>query len=225
MSTRFRKLALTVHVVLSAGWFGAVIAYLALAIVGLTGGDAQKVRAAYVSLEVIGWFVIVPLAVGTLLAGLLESLITAWGLFRYWWVAVKFVLTLGATAVLLQHMPSVTQMSRIAAETTLTDGDSLELRVQLIVHAGGGLLVLLAAMVLSVFKPWGLTPYGMRTHREPRRTLATEVSTPSEITGAAAIAGARNKTPRWALVVGIHAIGLVLLFLVVHIALGGMSHH
>jgi len=45
---------------LAVGWLGAVVAYLALALVGLTSPSAQMVRAAYLAMEVIGWYVIVP---------------------------------------------------------------------------------------------------------------------------------------------------------------------
>ena len=38
---------------------------------------------------------------------------------------------------------------------TLAAGDFSELRVQLLVHAVGGLLVLLTITALSVYKPWG----------------------------------------------------------------------
>ena len=222
LSQRFRKFALTVHVIVSASWLGAVVAYLALAVAGLTSGDGPMVRAAYLSLEVIGWFVIVPLSLATLLAGLVESLGTAWGLFRHWWVLVKFVLTTGAIIVLLQHMPSVTHMSRIAAAQELSAGDFRELRMQLVIHAGGGLLVLLAATLLSVLKPWGLTPYGMRKQRDGHKSAGVDSLPRPE---PAVEVGSRRKTPRWAYIVGIHAVALALLFLVLHLAGGGMRHH
>src|SRR6516225_2714668 len=98
-------------------------------------------------MELIGWFVIVPLALAALLTGLVQSLGTEWGLFRHYWILVKFVLTVGAVTILLLHMPAVSRMAGATAE---------------IVHAGGGLLVLLAATALSVYKPWGRTPYGQR---------------------------------------------------------------
>ena len=62
MSPGLRKFALTAHVTSSIGWFGAVAAFLALAIAGLTSQDAQIVRAAYLAMELTTWFVIVPLA-------------------------------------------------------------------------------------------------------------------------------------------------------------------
>ena len=62
MTPRLRKFGLTAHVMFSVGWLGAVAAYLALAIAGLTSQDAQMVRAAYLAMKLIGWSVIVPLS-------------------------------------------------------------------------------------------------------------------------------------------------------------------
>ena len=120
MTPSLRKFALTAHIILSVGWLGAVVAYLALSIVGLTSHSAQMVRAAYLSMEFIGWYIIVPFSLATLLAGLVESLGTQWGLFRHWWVLAKFLLITGATMVLLRHMQAVTAMAGVAAETTLS---------------------------------------------------------------------------------------------------------
>jgi hypothetical protein len=166
MTPRLRKLALTAHVTCSVGWLGAVVAYLALAIAGLTRQDAQVVRAAYLAMELIGWFVIVPCSLAALLTGLVQSLGTEWGLFRHYWILVKLLLTLGGTLILLVHMRRVSHMAGIAVDTTLTSADFGLLRVQLVVHAGGGLVVLLAATALSVYKPWGRTRYGRRQQHE-----------------------------------------------------------
>ena len=70
MTPRVRKFALTAHVISSVGWLGAIVAFLALAIVGLTSDDAQLVRAVYLTAEPLTWFVIVPaaLAVGFCIA-------------------------------------------------------------------------------------------------------------------------------------------------------------
>src|SRR5438876_8144523 len=97
MTPRLRKFALTAHVTSSVGWLGAVVAYLALAIAGLTSQDAQRVRAACLAMELIGWFVIVPCSLAALLTGVVQSLGTEWGLFRHYWILVKFLLTIGAT--------------------------------------------------------------------------------------------------------------------------------
>lgn len=84
MSPGVRKLALTAHVTASVGWLGAVAGSLGLAVAGMTSEDVQTVRAAYLGLEFMGWFVLVPFAVASLLTGLVQSLGSAWGWFRHY---------------------------------------------------------------------------------------------------------------------------------------------
>lgn len=91
MTPGLRKFALTAHVTSSVGWLGAVAGFLALAVAGLTSHDAQKVRAAYLAMELTGWFVIVPLSIASPLTGLVQSLGSTWGLFRHYWVLIKFL--------------------------------------------------------------------------------------------------------------------------------------
>jgi hypothetical protein len=98
----------------------------------------------------------------------------------------------------------------------LASADFRALRIQLVVHAAGGLLVLLAATTLSVYKPWGMTPYGRRKQHERRRVSQADVfSYPDSSMGSDQ--GSTTSAPRWVYVVGVHAIGLVLLFVVLHL--------
>jgi hypothetical protein len=164
-----RKLALTAHITSSVGWLGAVAAFLALAIAGLGTADSQSARAAYVALEPLTMFVIVPLSIASLLTGLVESLGTRWGLFRHYWVVVKLFLNVVATAILLMHTKPIQHMAGAAAATmTLTPNDFVKLRVQLVADAGAATLVLLLATTLAVYKPKGLTPYGQRKNGTTR---------------------------------------------------------
>jgi hypothetical protein len=223
MKPRFRKFVLTAHVTFSVGWLGAVVAYLALAIAGLTNHDVLMARAAYVSMELIGWFVIVPFSLIALLSGLVQSLGTQWGLFRHYWILAKFLLTTAATVVLLLHMRAVSQMSTVAAEMPLSSADFRALRIQLVVHAAGGLLVLLTTTTLSVYKPWAMTAYGRRKQHEQRKASVTDLLS-DRGSSARPDQGSTTIAPRWVYVVGIHAIGLVLLFAVLHLA-GVALHH
>src|SRR5882757_3646258 len=168
MTTRLRKLVLTVHIIFSVGWFGAVAAFLALAIAGLTSRDAQMVRTAYAAMELIARFVIVPLAIASLLSGIVQSLGTPWGLFRHYWVLAKLLLTTFATIVLLAKMPLIGYAARWAGEATSTSADLHTAGIQLAVHAAGGLLVLFVITALSVYKPWGLTRCGQHEQQARR---------------------------------------------------------
>ena len=79
MKPGLRKFALTAHIITSVGWFGAIAAFLALSIAGMTSQDAQLVRAVYLVMGLTTWFVIVPLALASLLTGIVSSLGTKWG--------------------------------------------------------------------------------------------------------------------------------------------------
>jgi hypothetical protein len=168
MSPHLRKFALTAHVTTSVGWLGAVAVFLALAIAGLNSQDAQMVRGAYLAMEVSARLVIVPLALASLLTGLVQSLGTTWGLFRHYWVLVKLLVTVLATIVLLMQMESVSYLADAAAATALAPADLREARISLVAHAGGGLLVLLVPAILSVYKPRGRTRYGWRKQHQQR---------------------------------------------------------
>lgn len=84
---------------------------------------------------------------------------------------------------------------------------------------------MLAATTLSAFKPWGMTPYGRCKQHEERKVSQTDLpshSGSSEDASARPDRGFTTGTPRWIYVVGIHAIGLVLLFVVLHLTDGGL---
>jgi hypothetical protein len=169
LTPRVRKFALTAHVTSSVGWLGAVAAFLALAVVGLASQDAQTVRAAYLVMEPIGWLVLVPLALASLVTGLVQSLGTTWGLFRHYWVLFKLLINVFATIVLLMYMQTLRSLGDVAAETTLAGDDLDSLRSPSpALHAGAALLLLLVAATLAVYKPRGMTPYGQRKQYEQR---------------------------------------------------------
>src|ERR687887_1689325 len=122
MPRGLRKFMLAVHLTASVGWIGAVVAYLALGIAAVTSQDAQTVRAAWIAMEMTGWFVIVPLAVAALLTGLVMSLGTPWGLFRHYWVLISLALTVLCTVVLLLHMPTVSATAAMLREMDMVPG-------------------------------------------------------------------------------------------------------
>ena len=171
MTPWLRKFALTAHVVSSVGWLGAVACVLALAVTGLTSEDAQTVRAVYPAMEAAAWYALLPLALASLLSGIVQSLGTKWGLFRHYWVVVKLGINILATVVLLLYLETLGHLADLAAETTAS-GDLSGLRsASPVLHAGAALLLLVLATVLAVYKPRGMTRYGWRKQQE-RRALS-----------------------------------------------------
>ena len=162
MSPRLRYLALTAHVTCSVGWVGAVVAFLGLAIIGLTSDDLEVVRGVYLTMELAGWFVLVPLAVASLVTGLVQSLGTHWGVFRHYWVVFKLAINIAAAVVLLVYMQTLAYFADVAREAD--DAETLRSASPLL-HAAAALVLLLTATTLAVFKPRGVTPYGQRKQR------------------------------------------------------------
>jgi hypothetical protein len=161
-----RKIALTAHVISSIGWFGAVAAFLALAVAGMTSQDAQLLRAAYLAMELTIWFVIVPLAFISLLSGVVSSLGTNWGLFRYYWVLLKLLITIFAIIVLLVHTQPIELLAGVAARTTSFSADLQGQQLLMVTASGATLVVLIVLTVLSMYKPRGMTRYGVRKQQE-----------------------------------------------------------
>jgi len=160
-----RKFALAAHLTFAVGWIGTVVAYLVLGVAAAASDDPQTIRSAWIAMELVGWYVIVPLAVTSLLTGLLMAAGTTWGLFRHYWVVCSLALTTFATAVVVLHMPTVSSTADVAREADAAHLQSLESDLA---HPGIGLVVLLAILVLNVYKPKGLTPHGQRRQREQR---------------------------------------------------------
>jgi len=171
MPPRLRKFALTAHVASSVGWLGAVVVFFSLAIVGLSSQDAQTVRGAYIAMGSTTWLVLVPLSFASLVTGIVQSLGTQWGLFRHYWVVIKFVITVFATYILWGYTSTLTGLAdTAAAQTTISNGDLAMLRSpSVVVHSGVALLLLLVTTTLSVYKPRGMTRYGQRKQRQQRR--------------------------------------------------------
>lgn len=168
LTPSLRKLALIGHVVSSIAWFGAVAVFLALAVASLTSPDAHLVVATCLAMKLTTWFVIVPFAFVSLLSGVVCSLGTNWGLFRYYWVLLKLLMTVFATVVLLIHTQPINLLADAAARSTAFNADLRGVQLQMTIAAGAALLVLLVVTALSVYKPRGMTRYGWRRLQEQR---------------------------------------------------------
>ena len=213
MTPTLRKLTITAHVTFSIGWLGAVAAFLVLSIAGLTSRDTEVVRGAYLSMDLISRFVIIPMCFAALATGLLQALGTPWGLFRYYWILMKFGLAIFATIALLIHQFAVMAVAakRVsgAAAETLFSSDLVSLKTELVRAPSLAILLLLVAATLGVYKPWGLTRYGRRKQQE-RRTVEQQPD---------------NGTPLgvklFFAVIGV----LVLVFIVLHLTGHGFESH
>jgi hypothetical protein len=171
------KVLLTAHIIVSVAWIGVVIAKIALKLFAVTAAEPATSAALFFATTRLD-FTFPPLALSTILTGVLLSLGTKWGLVQHYWVATKLALTFGVIVTAVQFgtriprpigQPSVEVgfVAVITAPATL-----------LLTLSATLLLMLVVATILSTYKPWGKTPLGRRAAlRRPagRATLATSV--------------------------------------------------
>jgi hypothetical protein len=218
MAPGLRRATFTTHITSSVGWLGAVIVFLALAVIGLISQDEVTVRGAYLLMAPAAWFVLVPLAHASLLSGIALSLGTTWGLFRHYWILLKLLITVFATLVLLIYVGTFRQMAGVAADPTV--GLGLVRNPSPAVHAILALGLLLMATVLAVYKPLGMTAYGMRKQQARRQVL-----TPKALALQTTSLAAGASTPRLLYKVIVVALVAVLLFIILHLMGGGLATH
>ncbi|MGQ0842825.1 MAG: DUF2269 domain-containing protein [Sporichthyaceae bacterium] len=168
MPHALHRTALLAHVTTSIGWVGAIMAYLAFAVVAARTDDPELIRAAYLIMEPVQQWALIPLAGCALLTGLTLSFGTPWGLLRHWWVVFKLLLTTVAGVVLVLNTTGrVKELTEASRQPTPVGTEGLQPQI---LHAAVGLAMLLAVTALGVYKPRGLTAYGwrqrQRTHAE-----------------------------------------------------------
>ncbi len=205
MTPRLRKFALLAHIIFSVGWLGAVVGFLVLAVAGLTSGNVETVRGAYVAMDLLGRYIVVPMSLAAIATGLVQALGTEWGLVRHYWVLAKFLLTLfAAIALLLHQFTAVAEAAKRARAGTSPDAGRLG--IQLAGDAGVAVLLLLGITTLAVYKPWGLTRFGRRKQEKALPTRVGGLSVGLKI---------------FLAVLGAIAVG----FVVLHLAGGGLGRH
>jgi hypothetical protein len=82
-----------------------------------------------------------------------------------------------------------------------------------ILHAILALILLLAATVLGVYKPFGMTDFGRRKHKKQRQA----VSSTTLVSASTAPDLDAGRTPAWIYVAGVLAIALALLVVILHL--------
>ena len=160
------KLLLTSHILVSVGWLGTVFAKLVLGLVAVRTSEPELARALLLAMNVVN-LAFPPIAIATIVTGVLLSLGTRWGLLQHYWVIAKQALTVGVIVTAVRLGDRLIQQSAAGASGQALDSGTLLgivglAALPLIALSLVHLVMLGLATVLSVYKPWGLTPFGRR---------------------------------------------------------------
>lgn len=110
------------------GWFGAVVAYLAVALAVLSGPDVASLQVGLPLMRQLVWWVILPFNLLSMATGVASSLASPWGLLRHYWVATKFIINSVTTVFLLGYTQEINQAAAIASRPALAASDLAALR-------------------------------------------------------------------------------------------------
>ncbi|RAY14236.1 DUF2269 domain-containing protein [Actinomadura craniellae] len=162
-----RRFWLTLHVGFAVSWLGVGTAMAVLSTTGMLADDLELRRHAYGILHMLDHVIVIPLVVLSIVTGLVISLGTKWGLTRNWWVLTKFGLTMGMVVFAAACGNAwVCNLAERTAANPAADahGDDVKLAVTMVFFCG----LLWAATALSIYKPWGRTPWQGRSHSRHR---------------------------------------------------------
>ncbi len=140
---RIRKPLLLVHITASVALLGATASSLLLAVVAAT--DPDLAHSAYELMSVQSLVFGIPLSFIALFSGIALGSASKWGVLRYWWTTLKLGLLV---LVILNGALNIGRMTE-----QRIDGGGSEWNLVAVVSTS--VVLLLASIVLSVFKPGG----------------------------------------------------------------------
>jgi hypothetical protein len=154
-----RKWLLILHLLFSAIMLGEAIVFLIMSITAGNTSDEGMLKASYSIMHALAKAPIKASTIGTLVTGILLSVLTPWGLFRYYWIIAKEALMLlsillGPFGMYLWTLKSVT-LTTSKGLNALQDSAFIVNNNQLWVGIILQIISLAAMFIISVFKPWG----------------------------------------------------------------------
>ncbi|MGY4688610.1 hypothetical protein [Salibacterium sp. K-3] len=159
LSTAPRRWLLSLHLLFVAILFGTMVVFLILSITAAATQDETILKGAYTAMYVLATSSVRASTIGSVVTGILLSVWTKWGLFTFYWIIFKEILTVVAIGLAFIGMSVWTlQTFSIAATEGLNALDSpvfITNRLQLFIGIILQIVSLGAMIIVSVFKPWG----------------------------------------------------------------------
>src|ERR687889_1413 len=155
LGARTRKGVLVVHIVSAGVWIGIDVVMAIVIFTALLTNDHNTRALCYRALELFAVWPLLTTGLVCLASGVVLGLGTKYGLVRYWWVAIKLVLNIVLSALVLVALrPVVTEAAEQGRRFAAGEPASLAVG-DLIFPPIVSPTALLIAFVLAVFRPWG----------------------------------------------------------------------
>lgn len=177
VAPRTRKALVATHVVFSGSWLGVGAVMITLTILAATADDVGASHYSYRLLELFDQTILPWSSFGAILSGIAVSLTTKWGIVKHYWVFTKLVLAIVVLTCAFSFLHAwVVTAATESRQLAGSGGDVAELGAVRTLLIGGFAFAVsnvLAATVISVYKPWGMTQRGRREAQRRARTSRT----------------------------------------------------
>lgn len=167
---RGRRALLATHAIAAACWVGISVVMVGLSAVALTTRDRGTVLVTYRLMENFDVTLLPWANFAATLSGIALGLTTKWGLLRYYWVAIKLAISILVLVMAFGFLHNSLVAARADAERLTAVGDLGSLPAVVLGGFVFASINLFAAMLLSLYKPWGKTRRGRSAPPPTRRT-------------------------------------------------------
>jgi hypothetical protein len=161
LSMRARKGLVTLHILFSAIMLGNMVTFLILSIISVTTADDRLLESCYAIMHVLSETSIRASTIGTTITGILLSIWTKWGLFKYKWIIVKEILTVLLIVLNIWGMYGLT----LNALNEMTESGFVSIFMNPPLGLWAGIILQLVSLIfifaISVYKPWGQRKKGI----------------------------------------------------------------
>lgn len=152
---RTRKTVLAVHIGSAGSWIGIDVVMAVLIFTAVLTDNLGRRALALQALELFAIWPLFVAGVVCLLSGIVLGLGSKYGLLRFWWVAVKLALNLVLSALVLVALRPEARSVAEQARLFVADLAPIPQVGDLIYPPIVSSALLITALVLSIFKPWG----------------------------------------------------------------------
>ncbi|NES67143.1 MAG: hypothetical protein F6K24_18765 [Okeania sp. SIO2D1] len=157
---------ISAHVISGAIWFGTALSMVMMVIKNLNTTNGDELYAINSVVKLLDDWVVIPAANLSLLTGALICWLTVWGFFKFYWVIIKWVMT-----VTLITFGSFWLGPWTNAMTSISDTERLQaLNNPLFMFDTKGIVIggsiqilsLIFIFIISFVKPWGRRDIALR---------------------------------------------------------------
>lgn len=156
LAGKSRKAVLVLHIASVGSWLGIDVVMAVLVFTALGTDDDSTKALCFRALELVAVWPMTISGLTCLTTGVLLAMGSKYGLVKYWWVVLKLTINLLlSTLVLIALRPGVNEMAE-QARVQEAGGDAILNAGDMVFPPIVSPTLLMVAVVLSVFKPWGL---------------------------------------------------------------------